>query len=72
MKIPHRPSIELVKSVKVHRRGTKVVAWEMRGGVGGGGGWFSWVLEELTAPEICYDASGFVYGFVVIFSLVGS
>lgn len=28
------PSIELVKSVKVHRRGTKVVAWEM----GGGGG----------------------------------
>jgi hypothetical protein len=28
-----RPSIELVKSVKVHSRGTKVVAWE-RGGVG--------------------------------------
>lgn len=32
--VAQRPSIELVKSVKVHWRLTKVVAWE-RGGKGG-------------------------------------
>lgn len=39
-----RPSIELVKSVKVHRRGAKVVAWEIEE-VGGPLPWARTKLE---------------------------